>query len=945
MHLWHVVIAFLAIHRTVVPTTDTHSSLTHPYPCLSMPSEDTFTPGRGSRTPSPGPVQQPSSGPNPTFDPSPPKKRGGQPMSTKVKRQRLDKKAVAKEQESWTPEQTAAEQSRIMQQKLAEVAVEKAARDAAAAAKADRERTVRVQEALRALKKAGCQSTYQFFDDFFSSTDSEISKQASRLMHDHGTDLLDLLHAKRPAIVERWALKVSLPVIAAEGANLVAALSPDPTKTFTSRLETWSLEKMLAEATIAAPNLCELLMLMGMTSDVGREDNKLVLVTVLSMLAQAQNERSNEFQATMGTYFLACSTPRRQFDVLAHAGLTVSYTTAITNLKGLSAEGLLRLRRMVQEKACMIVWDNLNIAFKVGEQRHNSKDTFENGTTATLIVLYGVLRGELELELLEPRNSRKPVLSFEPMDTLPNVEQIIQTRRSALWHVRRTFLERYPALAAKFKDELGDIPVIQAIPLHKSEHFPTPAMKIDESSLDGTIDVIDTMITRTLQLDAAGMRAHGVMFAGGDLLSLNLTDKAIAARREDTELLDAYGKYLTGMLGLFHVKLSGTRGTVNEHWGEPNSKFPGSLWSQNSFLSRKSIPAGWKAKKLPPFRPTYELMLTLSLPAHILDGFRIYCGAESLDAWAESDLSWSRIESVSEMVVEKLCSAGTVEELRLLPEAERDPQLENTILCNHDMLLLLLFTTSIKSGDVGMVVNILAHWMVMFRGTGSMPKYADALFELINNLKRWPPALRDAYLNNWLVNLSGKIKAFKEIDLLQEHQNFWAKVIYNARGSNRSWDWLSMITVVIFNLRDVMRNVQTQFKIPHHGISHTSPNAAVDIANLQGWLELNKLQTYVKERPGKDEIIRVRDLMVTGAAYANTPGAFKNFRRETRKVSYKQVSAASNDSESDEEEETVPQEDTQLDEVVQDDLMHDDEDFTHMADDLLNMAQDVVGIM
>ncbi|KAJ7211655.1 hypothetical protein GGX14DRAFT_362584, partial [Mycena pura] len=456
--------------------------------------------------------------------------------------------------------------------------------------------------------------------------------------------------------------------------------------------------------------------------------------------------------------------------------------------------------------------------------------------------------------------------------------------------------------------------------------------------------IIDTVVTCTLKFTAAGMRAHGVMFAGGDLLSLNLTDKAIAARREDTELLDAYGKYLKGMLGLFHVKLSGTRGTVNEHWGHPNSKFPGSLWSQNTFLSRKAIPAGWKAKQLPPFRPTYELMLILSLPAHILDGFRIYCGAESLDSWVESNLTWREIATVSETVVEKLCSASTVEELRQLTEADRDPQLENTILCNRDMLLLLLFTTSIKAGDVGMVVNILAHWMVMFRGTGSMPKYADALFELINNLKRWPPALRDAYLNNWLVNLTGKILAFKEIDLLQEHQNFWAKVIYNARGSNRSWDWLSMITVVIFNLRDVMRNVQTQFKIPHHGISHTSPNAAVDIARLEGWLESNKLQTYVKERPGKDSILRVRDLMVAGAAYANTPGAFKNFRRETRKVSYKKTEPAEPESDSDEDDEEIDHRERQLDTVEPDDLMHDDEDFTHMSDQLLGMAQEVVGV-
>ncbi|KAJ7893681.1 hypothetical protein B0H14DRAFT_2559666 [Mycena olivaceomarginata] len=298
-------------------------------------------------------------------------------------------------------------------------------------------------------------------------------------MTDHGVEFLDVLHVKRPALVEKWALKVSLPVIAAEGQRLSDLLRPDSTREFTSRLETWSLEEMLSEATIAAPNLCELLMLMGMTTDVGREDNKL-----------AQNERANQFQEIMGTYFLACNTPRRQFDVLAHAGLTVSYTKAINDLKGLSAEGLARLRRMIQEKTCMIVWD---IAFKVTEQRHNSKDTFENGTTATLIVLYGVLRGELELEILEPRTTRKPVIDFEPLDTLPTAEQIVQTQRSALWHVRRIFLEWFPNLAAKFKDNLGDVPVIRAIPLHKSEHLPTPAMKIDESSLDGTIDVIDTV--------------------------------------------------------------------------------------------------------------------------------------------------------------------------------------------------------------------------------------------------------------------------------------------------------------------------------------------------------------------------------------------------------------------------------------------------------------------
>jgi hypothetical protein len=34
----------------------------------------------------------------------------------------------------------------------------------------------------------------------------------------------------------------------------------------------------------------------------------------------------------------------------------------------------------------------------------------------------------------------------------------------------------------------------------------------------------------------------------------------------------------------------------------------------------------------------------------------------------------------------------------------------------------------------------------------------------------------NAFLKNWLANLSGKANGFKEMDLLQEHQNFWAKV-------------------------------------------------------------------------------------------------------------------------------------------------------------------------
>jgi hypothetical protein len=63
-----------------------------------------------------------------------------------------------------------------MQEKLAAAAAEKVAREVAAAAKTEQDHTACIQEALRALKLSGCKTTYQFFEEFFVSTDHETSK-------------------------------------------------------------------------------------------------------------------------------------------------------------------------------------------------------------------------------------------------------------------------------------------------------------------------------------------------------------------------------------------------------------------------------------------------------------------------------------------------------------------------------------------------------------------------------------------------------------------------------------------------------------------------------------------------------------------------------------------------------------------------------------------------
>ena len=86
------------------------------------------------------------------------------------------------------------------------------------------------------------------------------------------------------------------------------------------------------------------------------------------MLAKSRNDHATEFQTTMCMYFLACGTSRSVFDVLNHAGISLSYTQAISKLKKLGLERLEEMRQIAHTCAFMVIWDNLNIAFKVSEQ-------------------------------------------------------------------------------------------------------------------------------------------------------------------------------------------------------------------------------------------------------------------------------------------------------------------------------------------------------------------------------------------------------------------------------------------------------------------------------------------------------------------------------------------------------------------------------------------------
>lgn len=223
-------------------------------------------------------------------------------------------------------------------------------------------------------------------------------------------------------------------------------------------------------------------------------------------------------------YLLATGVPRSAINVLAHAGFSVSYSKILDDMKRLGLSELANLRVISKNRAIMFGWDNFNVAYKVAEQRQDSKSAWINATTATLIVLHDVLPGDIPLSMNTPRLTGARLTDFQPHETLPKLKQMQELEAALRWNILDIFIELFPDLRRRFKDSIPPPPAIYTIPVHKTEQYPLPAMKIDESSLEGTIDVIECIMRKTLQMTEEDIKRHGVIFCAGDLLSVSLLD-------------------------------------------------------------------------------------------------------------------------------------------------------------------------------------------------------------------------------------------------------------------------------------------------------------------------------------------------------------------------------------------------------------------------------------
>ena len=139
----------------------------------------------------------------------------------------------------------------------------------------------------------------------------------------------------------------------------------------------------------------------------------------------------------------------------------------------------------------------------------------------------------------------------------------------------------------------------------------------------------------------------------------------------------------------------------------------------------------------------------------------------------------------------------------------------------------------------------------------------------------YPKKQHEALLDNWLVNPSGEPHRWHELDLLQEHLNFWIKVFFNSWNSDFGSSFLQK--VVSLNIPGFslfrMHLENAMGMTPPTGY-HFKPSTKNDIIALANRHDMDDIFTF---HPGCTQSFQAKDVFAVGLEKLGQTSLIKDF--------------------------------------------------------------------
>ncbi|KAG8780720.1 hypothetical protein FRC12_022648 [Ceratobasidium sp. 428] len=615
-------------------------------------------------------------------------------------------------------------------------------------------------------------------------------------------------------------------------------------------------------------------------------DTSPALIATIFMLVSFRHPRVNFFQAVMAVFLFACNAQKSVYHTLSRLGISTAYSTLQGHLN--------RLGKSATERACalargtyessldpaadpyqhfFLVFDNVNKHYEARNQTVASKNRMKNGTAATAIVSEDVspgaydpkpyrenvnaqLRQALTVDqLLDDIDSEH----LEAVGTGMVMRMLLSYVPSIPQHLRPQVEERFKSDQAYAKNRLR---------LRKSTTLSLGTSSIDESTVAGVSDILHDLVTTQMKMEPSWL--DGLLIpACGDHLSIDRLRKAIRYKAMEQSIYESRSWALP-FIQLWHMKLAYLRSILKVHWF--------SKVGSHLFGLRQSVQA--LGRSINPdkidFYPCHNAVktvfegMTLTATYVFLQEHTSASASQSDYMLSEldrhfaaggcfSDCSLAQLEWVANQVYKRYmtteayrstmtpaelstkmlilqalhhCEAdvnySVAESTRSGPES--DQLLGNLILFMRDTFWYLELASAIPEGDTGRVFEILKMLRFSFWGSGAK-NYGSEMLELASGfLYEFPSKLKEALLNNWLVNPSGLPGHWQECDFFQEHSNKAIKVVFNSKNSE--WDSRFLRHAVSVNIGGLSRlraNMLQFLGLRSPGSGRARPDYSADI--------------------------------------------------------------------------------------------------------------------
>ena len=282
-------------------------------------------------------------------------------------------------------------------------------------------------------------------------------------------------------------------------------------------------------------------------------------------------------------------------------------------------------------------------------------------------------------------------------------------------------------------------------------------------------------------------------------------------------------------IGLFHYRMIVATAIIRSHRQQEGHFSSIQYWIH--LLKRNPGMYNSQTQKIQDFRACNQLLEHLS-DAHILAAIATDRGLTKIEELRPL-LRNSNWRKLLDRMAEKFSHFDMVPHLREQADDERDMIHENAVLFLQQTLVYRRFTEAQRTGDSGYVLfslKVFTIWLLNTHKSVQFRSYRRESLHLMACLKHiWSPEFIEFWMNNCLVNLSGKTTGFMACDLLCEYIVRECKAKLPKPGTPAMYDFFRDVStpeiMVSKDIRDHMVELAHTFCYQHS----SSVNADRDV--------------------------------------------------------------------------------------------------------------------